>query len=72
MTALGHPEWIAESEVDYVRIAADLVRDPQRLARLRGALRGEMARSPLCDGPGFARAMEAAFREMWRRWCADQ
>ena len=69
LNAVGHPEWIAQSEAEYVRIAAELVSDPQHLARLRRSLRGEMARSPLCDGPGFARAMEEAFRGMWRRWC---
>jgi predicted O-linked N-acetylglucosamine transferase (SPINDLY family) len=30
-----------------------------------------MAASPLCDGPRFARDLEAAYRMMWRRWCAQ-
>jgi predicted O-linked N-acetylglucosamine transferase (SPINDLY family) len=41
-----------------------------RLAVLRQGLREQMARSPLCDGPRFARGLEAAYREMWRGWCA--
>jgi predicted O-linked N-acetylglucosamine transferase (SPINDLY family) len=72
LTALGHPEWIARSEEEYVRIAAGLASDPARLAALRAGLREEMRRSPLMDGPGFARAMEDAFRGMWRAWCATQ
>jgi predicted O-linked N-acetylglucosamine transferase (SPINDLY family) len=31
-----------------------------------------MQASALCDGPAFARDVEAAYREMWRRWCAQQ
>jgi hypothetical protein len=31
-----------------------------------------MAASPLCDGPRFARNLDAAFRDMWRAWCREQ
>lgn len=72
LTHLGHPEWIAPDAAAYVEIARGLAAHPERLAALRASLREEMARSPLCDGPGFAHAMEGAFREMWRRWCAAQ
>ena len=34
--------------------------------------RARMAASPLCDGPRFARALEAAFQGMWRRWTSDR
>ena len=57
------------SDEDYVRIARDLALDLPRLTHLRASLRGRMEASPLMDGPRFARGMEAAFREMWRRWC---
>ncbi|WP_420406038.1 tetratricopeptide repeat protein [Nisaea sp.] len=69
LTQLGHPEWIAETEEDYVRIACDLASDIDRLAHLRRTLRGEMERSPLMDGPAFARDFENACRSMWVRWC---
>jgi predicted O-linked N-acetylglucosamine transferase (SPINDLY family) len=29
-----------------------------------------MRQSPLMDAPRFARAVEAAYRKMWRKWCA--
>jgi predicted O-linked N-acetylglucosamine transferase (SPINDLY family) len=70
LTQLGHPEWIAETEDDYVRIACDLASDIERLAYLRQTLRQEMERSPLMDGPAFARDFEAACRAMWAKWCA--
>jgi predicted O-linked N-acetylglucosamine transferase (SPINDLY family) len=28
-----------------------------------------MRGSPLMDHAGLARAIEGAYREMWRRWC---
>jgi protein O-GlcNAc transferase len=66
---IGTGEWIAGSAEDYVAIAAGLAADPHRLKELRRSLRSIMAASPLCDANGFARKMEAAYREMWRRWC---
>ena len=32
------------------------------------SLRPRMAASSLCDGPAFARKMEAAFRSVWQDW----
>ena len=46
------------------------VADLSALAVLRTGLRGRLAASPLCDGPRFTRQLEAAFRTMWREWCA--
>ena len=48
------------------RLAADLL----RLTDLRITLRSRMLASPLMDANGFARHMEAAYRMMWRNWCA--
>jgi predicted O-linked N-acetylglucosamine transferase (SPINDLY family) len=54
------------------RKAAELASDLPRLAALRASLRDNMRRSPLTDGPRFARDMESAYRHMWRRWCQTQ
>ena len=43
--------------------------DLPALAPLRGTLRERLEASPLCDGPGFTRGLEAAYRDMWRGWC---
>jgi len=67
---LGLPELIGETPEQFVRIAAELAGDLARLGELRATLRSRMERSPLMDAPRFARNVEAAYREMWRRWCA--
>lgn len=66
----GHAEWIAASEAEYVEQAVALAADLPRLAELRARLRADMQGSPLMDEAGYARELEAAYREMWRRWCA--
>jgi predicted O-linked N-acetylglucosamine transferase (SPINDLY family) len=69
LSNLGHPEWIAASPEEYVKIAVNLAKDLPRLAELRSSLREKMRTSPLMDAPRFARDMEAAYRKMWRSWC---
>ena len=66
---LGLPELVAETPEQFVRIAAELASDLPRLSELRATLRDRMQDSPLMDAPRFARNVEAAYREMWRRWC---
>ena len=67
---LDLPELIASTSEQYVKIASDLANDLPRLTHLRGTLRERMAASPLMDAPRFARDIEAAYREMWRKWCS--
>jgi predicted O-linked N-acetylglucosamine transferase (SPINDLY family) len=71
VTALEHPEWVAEDGDDYIRIATALARSPERLAALRREQRDRMLASVLCDGPRFARNLERALRSMWRSWCSQ-
>jgi predicted O-linked N-acetylglucosamine transferase (SPINDLY family) len=59
----------ADTVDDYVAAAAALAGDTGRLVELRRDLRATMAASPLCDAASFTRDMEAAYRQMWRRWC---
>jgi predicted O-linked N-acetylglucosamine transferase (SPINDLY family) len=68
LVGVGHPEWIAGSEEEYIEKALALGRDREGLGRIRAALRGEMERSALMDEAGFTRRVEAAYREMFQRW----
>jgi protein O-GlcNAc transferase len=70
LSAIGLEELVAHSADDYVRIAVELAGDLSRLADLRSGMRDRMARSPLCDGKGFTRSLEEAYRQMWRSWCS--
>jgi len=65
----GLPELVAESAEQYLQIAVHLARDLPRLQQLRSTLRQRLQASPLLDAPRFARNVEAAYRQMWRKWC---
>jgi predicted O-linked N-acetylglucosamine transferase (SPINDLY family) len=70
LTNLGLPELAANTAEQFVGIAVGLAEDLPCLSKLRASLRQRMQRSPLMDGPRFARNIEAAWRTLWRRWCA--
>jgi predicted O-linked N-acetylglucosamine transferase (SPINDLY family) len=69
LAAAGLGDLAAASEADYARLAIALANDRERLQRLRAELREVLARGPLGDEPAFARALEGAFRALWRTWC---
>ena len=67
LTSAGRPDWIASSEAEYLDNAAALAGDLDRLAEIRSRLREELSAGPLMDEAGFARRVEGAYQEMWRR-----
>ena len=69
---VGLPELIAATPEEYIAIAVGLAQDPARRQELRSTLRGRMQASPLMDDRGYARSIEAAYRQMWRAWCARE
>ena len=71
LESTGHPEWIAQTEEDYIEKAVALAGDLPKLATLRAGLRQEMKQSPLMDEPAFARKVETAYRKMFTKWCTD-
>jgi protein O-GlcNAc transferase len=62
---------VASDIHQYVQIAKQAAMDRSTLAELRSGMRARMLASPLMDPPGFARDIEAAYRQMWRQWCAN-
>ena len=69
LSNIGLSELVANSVEEYVEIAVRLANDWPRLRELRSTMRERMQSSPLMDAPAFARDVEAAFRQMWRKWC---
>jgi predicted O-linked N-acetylglucosamine transferase (SPINDLY family) len=69
LQAAGLDEFVAESPGDYVDAAAKLAADIPALERLRKSLRERVAQSSLCDATPLARALEEAYRAMWRICC---
>ena len=63
--AVGHPEWVASDENEYVRTAAQLAADPVDPASVRTA----MQRSPLLDHAAQAARFGAALRACWVNGC---
>jgi predicted O-linked N-acetylglucosamine transferase (SPINDLY family) len=67
LTQVGLPEFIADTKEQYIALAVDCFRNPERLASYRARLREQVQESPLCDGPGFTRELEQAYRDIWNR-----
>jgi predicted O-linked N-acetylglucosamine transferase (SPINDLY family) len=69
LSNLNLAELVATDEDQYIQIAADLAADLPRLSDLRSSLRQRMGESPLTEPRRFARNIELAYRQIWRRWC---
>lgn len=68
---LGMADWVASDLEHWIQIAKTWDRHRDDLGMIRQGLRARMAHSSLCDGPSAMRAIEAAYRGMWRAWCAQ-
>ena len=64
LTTVGLTDWICETPDIFVARAVSAAADVAGLSVLRAELRERMASSPLCDGAGYAAAVEAAYRAM--------
>jgi predicted O-linked N-acetylglucosamine transferase (SPINDLY family) len=69
LAAAGHPELVASSVDEYVRIATELAKDSAKRAALRVGLRDDLRRGPLLDHVGQAKHFGQALRECWAAWC---
>ena len=69
LESVGHPEWIACSEDEYIEKAVALAGDLTVLSNIRAGLRGELQRSAVMDEKGFTRRLEHAYSQMFELWC---
>jgi protein O-GlcNAc transferase len=70
LTCMGLTQWIACTPDEYVRTVLTLAGDTARLRVWHEDLRARFTSSPAMDGAGFTHHLEAAYRQMWRHWCA--
>jgi protein O-GlcNAc transferase len=70
LTALGLTDFIAGDRESYISLAVEKSSNLDALARLRSSLRERVAGSAIGDPLLYARTVEAAYRQMWRRWCS--
>ncbi len=66
MTAAGLPEWVAEDDAAYVRIACQMAQDRAALLTLKRGLRERLKAQRGWDVVAHTRAMEQAFEGMVR------
>jgi protein O-GlcNAc transferase len=71
LTQAGLAELITATPEAYVELAIELANDLPHLQGLRQSLRERLAASALCDAKGFTRALEAAYRGMWEKYCSE-
>lgn len=67
LTAVGKPEWVAESDEDFVRIVSALAGDEPSRLQWRAEARTVMRASELCDEAGFTSDFEQALLQAWER-----
>ena len=67
LNQIGLPELAAQTTEDYVRIAAELAHDRNRLSHLRRTLRARMHESPMMDVSGFTRQLEKTLIDLYGR-----
>lgn len=65
LSAAGLPELVAHNPDDYVRIAAELGTDSNRLKNLRESLPERVRHSALCDASAFGARFGGALRRLW-------
>ena len=69
---LGLTQWVAHDDDAYVRLAQQWATDLPALASLRAGMRQRIDDNPLRQPSVVAAGMQAAFREIWKRWCAGR
>jgi predicted O-linked N-acetylglucosamine transferase (SPINDLY family) len=71
LNSLGLDMLIAADRDQYVNTAVRLALDTALLNGVREGLRERLQESALMDYQGFTRQLEAKYRDIWRRWCAE-
>ncbi len=72
LSSVGLEFFATSSPDEYIARATALASKVEALSKIRSSMRMRMAASRLCNAKGFVRNLEAAYRDMWQRWCQKQ
>jgi len=72
MTNSGYEQFVAADLAGYIELAVHWAQKGDELARLRGEMRACVAKSPLCDGPQFARDLLKLLQSAWEALVATK
>jgi predicted O-linked N-acetylglucosamine transferase (SPINDLY family) len=72
LTSIEMADWVAGSADEYAAIAAARASSPNLLRQLRHALPATIANSASGNGVLYTRAVEQAYRAMWRDYCRNR
>ena len=70
LSAVGLP--VAETPEQYLSAVMFLVENIPKTPDIRRNVRRAMVNSPLMDEKGLVRTLEAAYRDMWAKWCKQR
>ncbi len=65
LSAIGHPELVAENPNSYQKIATALAMNPKKISEYRDQLRMKMLHSSLMDIKDFVRSLENSLTETY-------
>ena len=71
LTNAGLPQFIANTKDEYIEKAITLAQDKSMLRAVRQGMRGRVEASPLMDQARFARNMEDAYKDMWKKYLEE-
>ena len=71
LNAIGLPELITDTQVQYESLAIELARNPVKLSGLKEKLQQNRLTTPLFDTELYTRNLETAYRAMYERYQAD-
>ncbi|HEX9180261.1 MAG TPA: tetratricopeptide repeat protein [Burkholderiales bacterium] len=69
LSAAGLADFAPASPETLMAVCRRLAADLAQLRDLRAGMRERLRHSPLMDEAGFARGLEAAYRDAWVQWC---
>ena len=69
LSAVGMDQWVTKDAEAYRDLALQQAVSSPRLADHRTQRRQLVEAAALCNGPGFTRSLETAYRDMWKAWC---